>query len=89
MGWSNCYVLSTNVWKEFKPYSSIKKKTMCSAVATYAYTAKAKWAWKGKKKGTIIVSYFKGSSYVHITMESIYIYILDMMKENPISLMNY
>jgi len=48
---------------------------MCSAVATYAYTAKAKWAWKGKKKGTIIVSYFKGSSYVHITMESIYIYI--------------
>jgi len=62
---------------------------MCSAVATYAYTAKAKWAWKGKKKGTIIVSYFKGSSYVHITMESIYIYILDMMKENPISLMNY
>ena len=35
---------------------------MCSAAATYAYTAKAKQAWKGKKKGTIIVSYFKGSS---------------------------
>jgi len=62
---------------------------MCSEVAKYANTAKSKWAWKGKKKGTIIVSYFKGSSYVHITMESIYIYILDMMKENPISLMNY